>query len=134
MRTFIELVERYVDPELCPYPEYKGKPYYSIKYIENGEEHVGYSSYSLQVMSGFLKKYFMSPALEKQEQDRWVPVSERPKKDGRYQVTRLDYVTDAKFIDNLWYEKNTWWNRQVTGDYAVTAWRPLPEPYTEDEA
>ena len=59
MRTFVELVERYVDPELCPYPEYKGKPYYSIKYIENGEEHVGYSSYSLQVMSGFLKKYFM---------------------------------------------------------------------------
>ena len=68
MRTFVELVERYVDPELCPYPEYKGKPYYSIKYIENGEEHVGYSSYSLQVMSGFLKKYFMSPAMEKQEQ------------------------------------------------------------------
>lgn len=73
-------------------------------------------------------------ALEKQEQDRWVPVSERPKKDGRYQVTRLDYVTDTKFIDNLWYEKNTWWNRQATGDYAVTAWRPLPAPYQEDEA
>lgn len=67
MRTFIELVERYVDPELCPYPEYKGKPYYSIKYIENGEEYVGYSTYSLRVMSGFLKKYFMSSALEKQE-------------------------------------------------------------------
>lgn len=69
MRTFIELVERYVDPELCPYPEYKGKPYYSIKYIENGEEYDGYSTYSLQVMSEFLKKYFMSPALEKQERE-----------------------------------------------------------------
>ena len=68
MRTFIELVERYVEPELCPYPEYKGKPYYSIKYIENGEEYVGYSTYNLQVMSGFLKKYFMSSAMEKQEQ------------------------------------------------------------------
>ena len=73
-------------------------------------------------------------ALEKQEADSWIPVSERPKKDGRYQVTRLDYVTDTKFIDNLWYEKNTWWNGQATGDYAVTAWRPLPEPYQEDEA
>ena len=68
MRTFIELVERYVEPELCPYPEYKGKPYYSIKYIENGEEYVGYSTYNLQVMSGFLKKYFMPSAMEKQEQ------------------------------------------------------------------
>ena len=68
------------------------------------------------------------------EQDRWIPVSERPKKDGKYQVTRLDYVTDTKFIDNLWYEKNTWWNRQATGDYAVTAWRSLPEPYTEKKS
>lgn len=68
MRTFIELVERYVDPEICLYPEYKGKPYYSIKYIENGEVYLGYSTYSMQVMSGFLKKYFMSSALEKQEQ------------------------------------------------------------------
>ena len=67
------------------------------------------------------------------EADRWIPVSERPKKDGRYQVTRLDYVTDTKFIDILWYEKNTWWNRRATGDYAVTAWRPLPEPYKAEE-
>ena len=66
MRTFVELVERYVDPEFCPYPEYKGKPYYSIKYIENGKEYVGYSTYSLRVMSEFLKKYFISSALEKQ--------------------------------------------------------------------
>ena len=67
-----------------------------------------------------------------QPEQRWIPVSERPKKDGRYQVTRLDYVTDTKFIDILWYEKNTWWNRQATGDYAVTAWMPLPEPYVGD--
>ena len=69
MRTFVELVERYINPEFCPYPEYKGKPYYSIKYIEKGEEYVGYSTYSLQVMSEFLKKYFISPALEKQERE-----------------------------------------------------------------
>lgn len=61
---------------------------------------------------------------------KWIPVSERlPKKDGRYQVTRHDYVTNTEFIDILWYEKNTWWDRQATGDYAVTAWMPLPERY-----
>lgn len=62
--------------------------------------------------------------------NNWIPCSEQsPKKDGRYLVTRYDYVTNTEFIDILWYEKNTWWNRQATGDYAVTAWKPLPELY-----
>lgn len=64
---------------------------------------------------------------------RWIPVNERlPKKDGRYLVTRYDYVTSTEFIDILWYEKNLWWNMRYTGDYAVTAWMPLPGPYTEE--
>lgn len=65
---------------------------------------------------------------------QWIPCSERlPKEDGRYQVTRHDYVTNTEFIDILWYEKNLWWNKHSTGDYAVTAWMPLPEPYREGE-
>ena len=68
-----------------------------------------------------------------QSKQQWIPVSERlPKKDGRYLVTRYDYVTSTEFIDILWYEKNLWWNRRYTGDYAVTAWMPLPDPYTEE--
>jgi len=67
-----------------------------------------------------------------QPEQRWIPCSERlPKKDGRYQVTRYDYVTNTEFIDILWYEKNLWWNGHSMGDYAVTAWMPLPEPYKE---
>ena len=64
-------------------------------------------------------------------EQRWIPVSDSPKKDGRYLVTRLDYVTDTKFADILWYEENTWWNRRAIGDYAVIAWMPLPDPYQE---
>jgi len=41
------------------YPGYKEKPYYSIRYIENGEEHVGYGTYDLEVLSQYLKEYFM---------------------------------------------------------------------------
>ena len=63
----------------------------------------------------------------------WIPVSDKPKKDGRYQVTRHDYVTNTEFIDILWYEENLWWNRHSTGNYAVTAWMPLPEPYEGDK-
>ena len=67
---------------------------------------------------------------EEVAQPGWIPCSERlPKKDGRYQVTRHDYVTNTEFIDILWYEGNLWWNRHSTGDYAVTAWMPLPEPW-----
>ena len=63
-------------------------------------------------------------------QNNWIPCSERPpEKDGRYQVTRYDDVTNTEFIDILWFEKNIWWNRHATGDYAVTAWMPLPKPY-----
>lgn len=62
-------------------------------------------------------------------QTSWIPVSEPPEEDGRYYVTRHDYVTQTDFIDLLWYEKGVWWNRQFTGDYAVIAWMPKPEPY-----
>ena len=65
-----------------------------------------------------------------QPEQKWIPCSERlPEKDGRYQVTRYDYVANTEFIDILWYEENLWWNRHSTGDYAVIAWMPLPEPY-----
>lgn len=65
-----------------------------------------------------------------QPEQRWIPCSEKlPSKESRYMVTRYDYVTNTEFIDILWYEKNLWWNRHSTGDYAVTAWMPLPEPY-----
>lgn len=179
MRTFVELVEKYADPELCPYPEYKGKPYYSIKYIENGEEYVGYSTYNLQVMSGFLKKYFMSSAMEKQEQvntqsvnlthttypnaleslkilesakdengcvpmslvrlafrnvleqDRWIPVTERPP-----EIHKDVFVTDREVSDVYvsYYCGGGYWNTDTGGaNNRIIAWRPLPEPYTEDE-
>jgi len=61
-RVFVELVVEYPDPELCTYKEYRGKPYYSIKYIENGETYVGYGTYNPEVLSQYLKEYFISSA------------------------------------------------------------------------
>lgn len=60
-RRFVELLTEYHDPELCPYKEYKGKPYFSIKYIENGE-YIGYGTYNPKVLSQYLKEYFISSA------------------------------------------------------------------------
>lgn len=64
-RTFVELLVKYPDPELCAYNEYKGKPYYSIKYIENGEIYIGYGTYNPKVLSQYLKEYFMSSTQKK---------------------------------------------------------------------
>jgi hypothetical protein len=61
-RTFVELVVEYPNPELCTYKEYRGKPYYSIKYIENGETYIGYGTYKPEILSQYLKEYFILSA------------------------------------------------------------------------
>ena len=61
-RTFVELLVHYPHPDVCTYPEYKGKPYYSIKYIEDGECFVGFGTYKLEVLSQYLRDYFMPSA------------------------------------------------------------------------
>lgn len=35
------------------------KPYYEIEYIDNGERMTGYGSYSITVISDYLKQYFI---------------------------------------------------------------------------
>ena len=59
VREFEGIEVNYPPEELCTYPEYKGKPYFGIKYKENGEEIVGYGTYNPQVLSRYLKDYFM---------------------------------------------------------------------------
>ena len=54
-----EIVVEYPPAELCAYPEYRGKPYYSIKYEENGEHFVGFGTYNPEVLTRYLKEYFM---------------------------------------------------------------------------
>ena len=59
-RVFQGIIVEY--PSISAYPEYEGKPYFSIKYTENGQEFIGYGTYKPEVLSEFLKEYFMSPA------------------------------------------------------------------------
>ena len=77
--------------------------------------------------------------LEKQERDRWIPVTERlPEENGHYLVTLFDEI-------DSWTEPLYWnttfggrWQGFIEDDFSdignVSAWRPLPEPYTEEEA
>ena len=65
-REFQEIVVTYSSEDLFDYPEYKGKPYFSIKYIENGKHFIGYGTYNPKVFSRYLRDYFM-PSVTPQE-------------------------------------------------------------------
>lgn len=58
-RIFEKIVVDYPPEDLCTYPEYKGKPYFSIQYEENGEHFVGFGTYKPEVFSHYLNEYFI---------------------------------------------------------------------------
>ncbi len=76
-------------------------------------------------------------ALEKQDWDRWHSVLKEgnPKESGAYNCTCSDgtpvrRVTAIKYIKGT----NEWAMTGRRTFWKVIAWRPLPEPYTEEEA
>ena len=135
-------------PSISAYPEYEGKPYFSIKYTENGQEFIGYGTYKPEVLSEYLKKYFMPSA---QPEQRWIPCSERlpdehewlgTKKFGTT-ISNEVYVTfeapdGQRFAKHISFQNGklspvdeqrmkVWFK----GAKPI-AWMPLPEPYREE--
>ncbi len=62
-RKFEEIVVEYPPEDCCVYPEYKGKPYFSIKYEENGKHFIGFGTYSPEEFSRYLQEYFIVPII-----------------------------------------------------------------------
>ena len=126
-RKFLKIVVEY--PEICTYPEFKGKPYYSIMYEENGETIVGFGTYKPEVLSQYLREYFLPSA---ESERNWTPVTE----------ALPDSNDDVllQFRNNMavgYYEDDGW--SIATGEDLYSgvdesedkpiAWKPLPEPY-----
>lgn len=65
--------------------------------------------------------------LEKQGQDRWIPVTERLPENKKKVLVSYD-TEDGKKVDISMFDKYGC----LLG--LVSAWRPLPEPYQEDES
>lgn len=110
-----------------------GKPYYSLKYKELGNNYfnVGYSSYSLENVITWKNEYF--DMVQWNEDDGWIPVDEKlPDVSGTYQVTCMDgriyRSTYAKFQCKL----KRWELTGARSYWKVIAWMPLPKPYKED--
>ena len=89
-------------------------------------------------------------ALKKQEQDRWIPVTERlPEEYGEYRITwETSSDPGKRFIGDAEYEPGYEWDNDhdrfkgewLLEDYIkiypnveVIAWKPIGEPYTEEE-
>ena len=72
-------------------------------------------------------------ALEKQEQDRWIPVTKRlPEENGTYLACYEDATVLLDWFNGKWFFYRT--NPAVEETGTIIAWRPLPEPYTEEES
>lgn len=59
-RIFQGVIVEY--PTNSTYPEHEEKPYFLIKYTEDGQDFIGYGTYKPDVLSEYLKKYFMPSA------------------------------------------------------------------------
>lgn len=71
-------------------------------------------------------------ALEKQEKDRWIPVTERLPEYG--QVVMWCNENGSVFSSAITYKRGDDWAIGKRHRYKkVLAWRPLPEPYQEDK-
>ena len=90
-------------------------------------------------------------ALEKQEQGDWIPCAERlPEEYGEYRITwKTSSDPGKRFIGDAEYEPGFEWDDahdrffgewlledyvKAYPDVEVTAWKPIGEPYTEEEA
>ena len=148
-RIFVELVVEYPDPELCTYKEYRGKPYYSIKYIENGETHIGFGTYKPEVLSQYLKENFISSV---QPEQRWIPFKTRSlTEEEKEEHPEWDCILDCILPDNgqailvsidlkghervqydeFYNDDGSYLDSGYEIGSEATAWMPLPEPYRE---
>ena len=74
-------------------------------------------------------------ALKKQEADRWIPVTERlPEENGRYIICYEDATTFLDYFNGKWFFTLGKHAMACEETGTIIAWRPLPEPYTEEEA
>lgn len=139
-REFIEIVVEYPPADLCTYPEYRGKPYFSIKYRENGKGYVGFGTYKIEFLSQWIKEYFIS--VTPQPKTEWIPVSERlPEPFSFVNCTCHSLIDDREdwVVETFYFPLppdspySDWGNIPMLnwGECEVTAWmyRDIPKPY-----
>lgn len=101
-RKFEEILVEYPPVELCTYPEYRGKPYFSIKYEENGEHIIGFGTYKPEVLSRYLREYFITPAIIEENKAEKYKDCFQPKSNEKPCSSQKDQVEgDAKAFQEV---------------------------------
>ena len=104
-RQFEKIMVEYPPKDSCTYPEYKGKPYFSIKYKENGQEFVGYGTYNPDVLSRYLRDYFIKPPVTPEiPVAHWVAVDDEPHE--WYECDHCGYSFTTKSANIMPEEEN----------------------------
>lgn len=130
-------------------------PYYEIRYydISDGKYHIGYSSYDLSIVFGWLKECFeIVQEVAEEYNGGWIPCSERLPEERDWCLAVFEEV-DTGFIglpyiaeylmgkhtiattEDGWIIHNCTDREDVSSEYykklRCVAWQPLPEPFKE---
>ena len=90
---FVGIKVSYPSSEVCCYPEYKGKPYFAIKYKEDGQYIVGFGTYNPEVLSMYIKEYFIKPMNKSDESERMeLYIANRQIPDDESEKKQIDKV------------------------------------------
>ena len=134
------------------------KPYYEIRYydISDGKYHIGYSSYDLSIVFGWLKECFeivheiaeeytstehincSTNTSTDTSTNGWIPCSERLPDDLTDVLVWFEYYRFGNYNGlyqtiGISYTNNGEWSRLVNGMVGwnalrIIAWQPLPQP------
>lgn len=142
--TNLDIVVRVID----------GKPYYSLKYKELGNNYfnVGYSSCSLENVIAWKNEYF--DMIQRNEDDGWIPVSERMpeehdsifakfkgtdnwkrgmcEKISKYVIATVVFDDGTVLVEQAYTTDGIWRTDKKVFGGTVVAWMDYPEPYKEN--
>lgn len=101
-----DLVSRQFEGIIVEYPEttnkeHIGKPYYSIKYIENGKDKIiGFGTYKIEVLSRYIRDYFVPSADLSDYCDKlWKLAYERGNAEGRPRNGKWIDYSDEGYVE-----------------------------------
>ena len=119
-----DLIDRQFEEIVVEYPkitdkEHKGKPYYSIKYIENGEDKIiGFGTYKIEVLSRYIRDYFIQSVqpdkdlIHLQKEQAYMQGYEDGKKSRKGKWTRHfdgnEWYWYCSSCKEQWYEEDLW--------------------------
>lgn len=104
-KIFEKIIVEYPPEETCIYPEYKGKPYFSIEYIENGQHIIGFGSYNPEVLSRYLTEYFILPVITKESKSNSIKMVTNAKEAEEYEIISEDISKGFKKFTEMMYKQ-----------------------------